>query len=840
MKIIFLFLFPIIGYSQNNIISQYRGFDGGINNYTTSINLDANESPNLMNVVIDEPLGAITQRNGYSTCGTIPSGKTITNLYSFIKTNGDKWLIVTDNENIYATTDCSSFITIKTGLNANYMPRFATVLDKLWITNGANAVMTWDGSNLGYVNNAPIAKYIVYWKSRVWLGNETTNPSSVSFSALTDTSGNILAPDTDAAWISTNKIYINRDDGSQIYGMKVYRDNLYIFKETGISRIIFESDFNIAVNKNVTSIGSKYNESIVEGDDGILRYLGRDGVYAFDGYNIKRLSDKWVNIFKNIKQNNKTEGFKSWDTASDWINGTFVNLTTSSVPGSLILARGDTLKTIDDFSDGDYTNNPTWTILNGSHWRVADGQLESYCYNDCSYLDGISGSSDENIYTSMSNYSNFDLNYTTITFNMYNSMHNYQQYEWVETEFFFISDSPNGQNGYSIRISRTSDASRQYTVLYVNKYVGGVKTQLYSKSVEAYITPENFQIFIYIYPTYFHIDAGSFGVFEDINDASYRKTSYILFKAGAHLVTYDGRTATLGIDNISYPAIYKSSGTFTSEISNAVNISAWDGFSYIHNLNGGTINYYFRASDTIDGVSNSAWTSVNNGLIQVPTANYYQWKAEFKTSDLNKTPQLDSAIVKYLQGDLTKTTIYANNYKSRYWLSVSTANNYNDLTLVQSKSPLNSWTIFDLPINAYTYYNGHLYGALSNSGKIAILDYGTNDDGNAITSYYDTRDEMFQNPIAYKAINRAIIDLDSSLYNDSLKIGLSNDLGNTWSYKTIDTYDANYKRKTRVINFDANNSLQTRLRILNDKKDANYKIFGIYMLGNSTEFIGNK
>ena len=189
---IVLFLSGIANAADTPVSASYREFSGGINNYTASVSLQPNESPDLMNVVVDEPLGSLTQRNGYQTCGTIPSGKTATNLYEYAKNDGSRNLIVTDNITIWQTADCVVFSTIATGLSDQALPRFATVLDNLWIVNGSTWPIVWDGSVATYLDGTgtkpapPKGKYISYWKSRVWIANTPTAPSSVYFSLLVD------------------------------------------------------------------------------------------------------------------------------------------------------------------------------------------------------------------------------------------------------------------------------------------------------------------------------------------------------------------------------------------------------------------------------------------------------------------------------------------------------------------------------------------------------------------------------------------------------------------------------------------------------------------------------
>ena len=378
---ILLFLASSAYAQSSNIASSYRVFDGGLNTCDSSIALPVNESPDLLNVVIDEPLGTLSQRGGYQVCGYLPSGNTATNIYEYIKNDGSRNLIVTDNQTIWQTGDCQSYTTIATGLLATSLPRFATIQDKLWIVNGSTYTIVWDGTSKTMLDGknglplAPIGKLITYWKSRVWIGNSVAAPSGLYFSSLVDTFGNILDPATSTnAWSnSLNLIYFDRDDGSPLYGIKIYRDNLYAFKATGILRLLFESEFTangVTVPKTAIKTGSKFNESIVEMDDGLLRFVGRDGVYLFDGSTVKRISKKWTPTFYSFKQPSHAEAYKLWDTSNDWLTGNLTTLSTSYSLGSIALDIRT--KLIYDFSNSLGTS--TWTTT--GNWAINAGKAQ--------------------------------------------------------------------------------------------------------------------------------------------------------------------------------------------------------------------------------------------------------------------------------------------------------------------------------------------------------------------------------------------------------------------------------------------------------------------------------
>jgi hypothetical protein len=88
------------------------------------------------------------------------------------------------------------------------------------------------------------------------------------------------------------------------------------------------------------------------------------------------------------------------------------------------------------------------------------------------------------------------------------------------------------------------------------------------------------------------------------------------------------------------------------------------------------------------------------------------------------------------------------NYKNKLWLSVpsgssSTTNDkiyqYDYVRASNSDRTRGAWSVFDThSLNNFAEYQGQLYGGSAKDGTIYTLDYGYNDNGSAIDSYYVT------------------------------------------------------------------------------------------------------
>jgi len=779
---------------QSPVEQHYIDFSGGLNNYKSPVYLEKNESPDLLNVVIDEPLGSISQRNGWQVCGSIPSGNTITNMYEYAKNNGTRNMIVSDNISIWQTADCSNFTLISTGHDPIATPRFSTINDNLWIVNGFDYPYVWDGATgfalngAGTLPTAPKAKLIAWWKNRVWLGNISSDPSALYFSSLSDplgAPGNVLDPALSSmAWANVNNlVYFNRSDGSQLYGLKVYRDNLYGFKDTGISRLVFQSEYQLNVVKNVTEIGSRFQESIVEMDDGLLRYVGRDGEYRFDGSTPQRVSTKWTPTFEKFQQpNGLALNFRAWNTIPDFNTGVGVYVSTLSAAAQLSLFQ---YTTVGPNMGAELMNNTNVTNVG------FDNQGTEHYYGTRAWK------------TNIRDTSNFYPGFTVIIKKMNGD----------------VIGTCNNQPGDTIGVWKTFICSGRTadpgpTVMVVFHYsvnYGNDTGDL----------------------TYVKVIPGASTAWDGRQDIRVDYASMYKGPAGSNYSYFDVDESGL---------VNPITGTYTSNAMHAAQLTSWRSFDVTETLNSGTIGLKVRTAATQAGLASASYASINPGdTIPGSTNQWLQWTSAWSTTNRIDPPILQGAVANWLTGFPTKSLLSGINYKSRYWVAASTTTGglYNDVVMVESKPPVESHTMYDLGISAMAMWNGLLYGAISGTPYIARMDYGSTDNGKAIHSHWTSRDELYDNPLAYKSVNKMIVDYPSTPANNNLQIGLSPDFGATWQYKPVDTGLLPLARTTRNINPDANRALQFRSRVDNSVLGSGWTIYGMHNYGSASNFIGN-
>ena len=289
---------------------------GSLNTAASPGRLPEGQSPNNQNVWMDEKPGSIVTANGYQKLGENPSGNPTTFLINYFKTSdGSQTLVLSDGVTVWKTTNYVDFTEIKTGLSSFFQLRGMVIRDKLWLTNGSDPVMTYDGATLtvldgtGGTPDVPAGKYISYHDERVWIYGISGEPSSLRFSDLTDTSGTEITPDDAGAWPADNELKISEGDADIGTGLFVYRGYLYASKSFSIWRIVGYDEYTYTKVKTRSSTGTRFAESIREVDN-LVHFIGVDGLYTFNGEESQRISDiidpanpdPGVFAFRNLQQ----------------------------------------------------------------------------------------------------------------------------------------------------------------------------------------------------------------------------------------------------------------------------------------------------------------------------------------------------------------------------------------------------------------------------------------------------------------------------------------------------------------------------------------------------------
>lgn len=381
---------------------------GSLNTAASSTKLQNGQTPNMENVWTDEKPGSVITANGFIKVGTSPSGNPSSFCINYFKTSdGSQTFVLSDNATVWTTVDFQNFTSIKTGLSSSFQLRGKVVRDKLWLTNGSDAVMTWDGASFtvldgsGGTPTVPKGRYIDYYDERVWLYHISGARSQSAFSALTDSTGVVIAPDNANAWPASNTLQVSEGDADFGTGLLLYRGYLHFFKQYSIWRLVGYDEYTYTRVKTRASTGTRFNESIQVGDS-IVHFIGIDGIYVFDGEETVRISDivdpttasQSSFGFNQLQQPNANNQFWETSDTADW------NTASVSIPTNLSTASDRlTLLAADDsqadFAAGNTLTNVTATDNSGS-LQLTTGStgasLTNVALNQSATLTPVSGS----------------------------------------------------------------------------------------------------------------------------------------------------------------------------------------------------------------------------------------------------------------------------------------------------------------------------------------------------------------------------------------------------------------------------------------------------------------
>lgn len=808
---------PLVG-------AAFRDFSGGLNDSTDPTALLPNESPDLKNVIIDEPIGAIKPRGGLSYCGALPSNNTVTAMTEYIKSDGTKALIVTDNENVYQTLDCVAFTRIANGLSSSARPNFSIIRDELWVVNKDTHPFTWDGSTTTFLDGKdittpipgpPSCQYLEFWRERVWCARSDSYPSGVQFSAITDSAGNDLSPSAGTlSWPATNIIQVSQEGGSPIYAMRAFRDGLFIFKNNGIWRIDFNNDFDISVVKTLSSVGTRFNDSISEGDN-VLYFVGPDGIYSFDGDNAVRISGKITEKFYTMAQPTVNQLYKTWSNTSDFTGGVeYPQIDTGTTNGSLLL--GTTIWQSGDFEEPVEQNYAAGSIFvtDGGTWTVKVSNMVIETFDGSKRL-GVKAGSD---------------NFSASRPSVFDSWSGIVSRKW---SIQFREDTGSDFNDQIMRYMTTSTDSVSVGfgyylyqqvrngLLRIYRVDNGVGTIILNKDGSHGISGEDVD-FSVIVSSYGRHELFKNGVsLGSVDDTTYTTSS------GTVLQCNYGSTGLDYFDNFE-ERIYYASSTWTSDIFNAVSVSSWGTLGATYDSNGSVLTFQYRAGPNEATVNANTFQSVAPGaIISTEAANIrIQVRVQSSNPGLSEYPQLDDVTVNYSQGGFQSQSIYSAFYKNRYYISAATGSSQtNNLVLVKSRSPLISWVPYDWNVSAMKSFNDVFYVAASTFSGIYIAQSGTNDAGIPIDWYWTSRDEVFGQPLNRKELLEIGTDFRRATGANTVNVGYSRDQGVTFTNSSFSM--AGTGRDTDIRYVNGQNSYDFRLRFGSTSIDVAPTIIGI-------------
>jgi len=272
-----------------------RDFSGGLNQRVNATMIRDNQSPDLLNCYVDQ--GAIVKRSGCRRWNQAALDiKPVNSMHRYYREDGTKKLIALCGDTMYYVPDNGSAATALTGASFTKPVEFSTYINNLYITNQDDGYFKYDNSTIAAPpanpDPAPYCKWLIpHGGNRMWAANTASARSTLYYSGDSDPT----------AWDLESSADISSDDGDEITGMASFMEDLLIFKNNSIwvAQGTYDPDNELSIVKRVTDVGCVAGRSIVTLNNRVY-FLGKEGIYEFDGVAARLISEAVENILDNI------------------------------------------------------------------------------------------------------------------------------------------------------------------------------------------------------------------------------------------------------------------------------------------------------------------------------------------------------------------------------------------------------------------------------------------------------------------------------------------------------------------------------------------------------------
>lgn len=227
--------------------------------------------------------------------------------------------------------------------------------------------------------------------------------------------------------------------------------------------------------------------------------------------------------------------------------------------------------------------------------------------------------------------------------------------------------------------------------------------------------------------------------------------------------TYQARSRTAPFEVFLSTFIVRS--TFTTEIFDAgTKFTEWNAVGINDETSGeGSIVYRIFVSSVQDfniydpSTFIASQTVVNGQVPSITTERYIAISCDFYRGNFSTgTAILHNLSVNFSEGSSIRT--FGKFIDNRYWLSVAVSSQVNNKVLVYDRNK--EWQRYNMNISAIVNYSGTFY--FGNESGIYQLEYGSNDNGSPINSYYKTKTYALDYPDNFKTFSSIFMTTENS------------------------------------------------------------------------------
>lgn len=281
-------------------LRTFEDFSGGLNLRADGFQLADNESPDILNMDVDNR-GGFELRRGLEPLNATALTDPILSMWGYMNNAGVSQIMVASGTSVLYSTG-GNFVSAFSGLTNVSAPRAATMQNNCYVVNGSGAVR-WNGSTVTALGstfndnlaaptggNLPTARTIATHMGRLWVGytreSGTDYPHRIRFSHPSNVA-NTMGPED---WRTNDYIDIDPGvDGDYIVALVPMGERLLVFKRNSIYSIVGADQETFQVFPVTRQVGAVGADAIVSTDIGVFFFHWPTGVYLFDGNNLQYL-----------------------------------------------------------------------------------------------------------------------------------------------------------------------------------------------------------------------------------------------------------------------------------------------------------------------------------------------------------------------------------------------------------------------------------------------------------------------------------------------------------------------------------------------------------------------
>lgn len=773
---------------------------GGLNNADASVLVGDNESQDLSNVDITDNGYGIKKRDGYAQYKTIGvSTWAVRGGYYFKDAGSNDEIIHTNDTKIFKSVNGAAYSAFVTTDTAGSYYDFTDSQGSLWRANSSrDEILKYDGTTVTYYPSAPKGDQIEALPSRLAISGTTANPNYVNFSQDGDFTNFTTGTDEGSPFTESFGL-----PGQKINTMKWANGRLVVWTKTTTSYWVGNNQFDGEIMDVSLTVGTNQPNSVIF-DQGIVYWQGQDRhFYGYDGNIIQKISNK-------LDVSNIVAGeSRAWltTTQSDFQSGTVgTGLSATDSPGDVLFSE----VTIDNFSDGDYTASPAWSLLNGSCAPSTSVSSERLLFNPS----GGCG-----LASALLRYNNSISTISVLaTFNKNGSSDDVQLFLYTANPTNTVSTPfcPAGGSGYALAYDGSAS-----TIYLLKCASAGLGTTL--ASVSQTISNGDDHVFMLERNSSSAISGYLDGslILGPVTDTSYSSATVVAI--GGAFVT------NLYFDDIKYKPY---SGVYQSQAFNVGSaITQWGAFDVNNTLNSGTIDYVFyvdsNASITLSDPATftSSQTITSGSIPTVAVGPYVTWTATFTRTASTQNPTLNDVTVNWFEGSQTRHFGTVDKNHRLMWSVAEGTATVPNVTYIYDPR-FESWLKYSFPMDAPARVGDSIYFGGVSTGVVYNWPSGNSDDGSAMTAYWKSKDFVAPDPfiekdfLTYSILGNA---QSGSNIDFTYTVNTSSAVSSNYSM-TADVSGSNYRRINSYFPSGEFGTL-LNLKFGNDDADAPFEIY---------------